>query len=56
MEKRSQQKCLEEMNRKYFFKKYRLIVEHDEIAKSVGNASWKMGAEKFFLNEQLQEI
>ena len=43
------------MNRKYFSKKYRLTTERDEIAKFIENTSWKMGAEKALLNEQLQE-
>ena len=38
MGKRSLQKHLKEMNKKYFFEKCRLIVEHDEIARFVGNA------------------
>ena len=55
MEKRSLQRHLDWMNRKYFFKKCRLIVEHDEIAKFAGEARQKMGAEKALLIEQLQE-
>ena len=49
-------KRMEELNRKYFSEKCRLTTKRNEIAKSTGAASWRMGAEKSFLNEQLQEV
>ena len=55
MEKRSLQRHLEQMNRKYFSKKYRLTMEHDSITKSTGDATCKMGGENVLLNEHLQE-